>query len=111
VAGFTFKPSDDFEWTLQGGWLDSDAGLRPFDFVVPARFENANQSYDFTLTHLASDLEVSQVDVDTYATYRFSDDLWVRFGYRYADFTDDVPYLVDLSGSISLVSLGVGKKF
>lgn len=80
---------------------------------MPAEYlaANPNQSYDFTLTHTNSDLDVTRWEVDLSARYQLEERFFLTAGYRWADYQDDAPYLEDVSGSIDLYSVGVGWVF
>lgn len=94
-------------------WTTSEAGLDPFALAVPADYlaRNVNQSFDFTRTHLYSDLDVSRVEAGLHASYRFTPRVWLAAGYRYLDYEDDAPYLYDTTGSADLYRLALGWRF
>ena len=112
-VGFAYQPSDKVEIAIDGVWNDADAAMETFDFDVPAEFlaANVNMSYDFTATHLNSDLDVSRFELGVHGRFGVADSFGIVAGYRYVDFEDDAPYLYDTSGSVSLYSLGVGWVF
>lgn len=70
-----------------------------------------NQSFDFSLTHTNSDLDTTFVEAGVEARYRVSERLFVSGGYRYLDFEDEAPYLLDGNGSADFYRLGVGWEF
>ena len=113
LGGLTFEPTDDLDLSFELAWTQADAALSPFDFDVPADFlaANPNMTFDFTQTHLHSDLDVSRVDLGVSATYAASDRLSVYGGYRYLDFEDDAPYLGDATGSADYFRLGLSWSF
>ncbi len=112
-AGLTYKPSTRVELGVDGVWNDADAAIESFDFSVPAEFlaANPNMSYDFAVTYLNSDLDVSRFELGVHGRFDVAESLGIIAGYRYLDFEDDAPYLYDTSGSVSLYSLGVGWTF
>ena len=91
---------------IDGVWNDADAALEAFEFVAP--FVNPNMSYDFTQTHLNSDLDVSRFELGVHGRFDVAEKFGIVAGYRYLDFEDDAPYLYDTTGSASIYSLGVG---
>ena len=54
---------------------------------------------------------MSRIELRTDFNYRFTPGYWLNLGYRYADFDDDAPYLVDTTGSIGIYSLAFGHEF
>ena len=113
LAGLTLTPSEGLEIALDTVWSDAEAGLLPFDFVVPAEFlaANPNMSYDFSRTHLASDLDVSRIELGARVQWSIHERLAVHGAYRWIDFDDDAPYRGDDTGKIEFVSLGLGWLF
>ena len=91
----------------------AEADLAPFDFEVPAEFlaANPNMSFDFTRSHLNSDIDVSRVELGLGGSYAVSDRLRLTGGYRYLDFEDDAPYLGDDTGSAGYYRLGIAWSF
>lgn len=85
--------------------------MAPFAFVVPDRFVNANQFYDFSLTPSFSDLAITQTELAARAVYRFPRGYAVAFEYRLADVDDDQPYIEDLTGSLDLYTLTFARTF
>lgn len=69
---------------------------------------NANQTYDFSLTHLSSDLDLTQWEAAATLQYSFAEDRWIGFEFRHAEVEDDAPYVVDYTGSYDLFVLSVG---
>lgn len=113
MGGIQIQPVERLELALDGVWTTSDAGLDPFDLVVPAGYlaANPNQAYDFSLTHLASDLEVSRLELGVNAVYQVTDRAWVTAGYRYLDYQDDAPYVTDTTGQADFYWLRLGWSF
>ena len=96
------------EISVDGVWNDADAALEAFDFgVTPFGF----MSYDFSLTHTNSDLDVSRLELGIHGRFAVGEQASIVAGYRWADFEDDAPYLYDTSGSVSIYSLGVAWSF
>jgi hypothetical protein len=111
LGGLHFKPAPRWQLGAEIAWNDSKAAIAPFDFVVPAEYLNANQSYDFSLTYLASDVELTSLELRADARYSFAEDRWIGVEYRRAEVDDDAPYLTDLSGAVDWLSLSVGWRF
>lgn len=113
TAGLNYHASKKVEIGIDGVWNDADAALEAFDFDVPQAFlaANPNMSYDFTLTHLNSDLDVSRLELGIHGRFEVAERIGIVAGYRYLDFEDDAPYLYDTSGSVSFYNLGVAWVF
>ena len=112
MAGLRFKPADQLEIGLGLTWTDSDAGLDPFSLPAPDyTATHASAAFDFSQTNTYSDLNTSRLEADVNATYHINNTFRINAGYRYADFSDDAPYLYNTSGTLSLFSVGVGWSF
>jgi hypothetical protein len=70
-----------------------------------------NQSFDFSTTHLNSDLDTRFIEAGISARYDVKDDVYLTAGYRHLDFDDNAPYLGDDSGTVEFVNFGVGWGF
>lgn len=68
-------------------------------------------AFNFTSTNTYSDLDVSRIDGDLMVKFKFSDDFWMRFNWRYVDYTDDAPYLYDTSGTAQWATIAAGWYF
>jgi len=81
--------------------------------VIPPGFSTLNpvQSYDFSQAYGYSNLDTSRFEIGTDATFRFTPRFYMTGAYRYLEYNDDEPVLVDSTGSIDLYSLGLGWKF
>lgn len=108
LGGFNFKPAPRWKFGAEIAWNDSSAGIAPYRFEVPQEFLNANQSYDFSLSHLYSDLDLSRIEAELNAQYSFAEDRWIGLEYRRVDVEDDAPYITDLTGAIDWYALSVG---
>ena len=84
-------------------------------FRMPAGEEFAaarpHQSFDFSQTHLSSDLDSRFTEAGIEARYKVREDMYLTAGYRHLDFDDNAPYLGDDSGTVEFVNLGVGWAF
>lgn len=112
MVGVTVKPSETFDMGLSLTWTASEAALDPF--ALPADDYVATHpptSYDFSETHTYSDLDTSRLDLQVDGRYHFNKAFWLNAAFRYADFSDDAPYLYDTSGSLSLYTVALGWKF
>ena len=112
-GGINLIPSEKVTLDLTAWWNSSDAALDQLDLVAPADFlaRNPRTSYDFTLTHTNSDLDTSRIDARADLTWFVTNALSIRGTYHYIDFTDDAPYIEDLSGSVHYFGGGVGYSF
>jgi hypothetical protein len=63
--------------------------------------------YDLSQLHAYSDLSASQWDANFNAEAAFSSAISGIFNYTYLDYNDSAPYLEKLSGTLSIVSLGL----
>jgi hypothetical protein len=113
VGGFAVKPSDRLRISVDLAYNEADASLAPFELSVPAAYlaGNPNQSFDFSMTHLYSDLDYGQWEAGVEGRYAFSDRLWLVGGYRYLQFDDKAPYLYDTSGDAAIYHLRFGWGF
>jgi hypothetical protein len=97
---------------LSLGYTAATAGLAPFelradDYVAT----HPSMTFDFSQSHTYSNIDVSRLDGDLNLKYSVSDMLWLRFWYRYVDFTDDDPYLYDTTGSVQWATVSAGWRF
>ena len=114
MAGIRFEPAERFDIGLGLSWTQADAAMDPFDIADQAAAFNATHAstvYDFSQVHTYSDLDTTRLDASFDAKYEIRDDFWVTLLYRYADFSDDAPYLYDTSGSLDLYALALGWTF
>ncbi len=112
MAGVKLSPSDRFDLSLDATWTSSDGGMDPFSLAAPEYVAtHPNTSFDFSQTHTYSDLDVTRFEAQLTARYHFNKSLWVNGAVRYADYSDDEPYLYDTSGSITFYSMAFGWRF
>lgn len=113
IAGLTLTPNNRLKIALDTVWSEADAAFLPFDFVVPADYlaANPNQSYDYSLTYLNSDLDVSRLELGVRVDWSINERVLLYGDYRRIDFEDDAPYRGDDTGKVEFVSLGVGWSF
>jgi hypothetical protein len=111
LGGFKVHPGS-WEVGLYLSYTSAEAGLDPFDLSAPDYVAtHPPTAYDFSSTHTYSDLDVSRLDGDATIKYKFSDAMWVRFNWRYVDYSDDAPYLEDTTGTVQWATLAVGWYF
>ena len=110
VGGVSLRPNDRFDLQFNAAWNQSDATMLPWDMDVD-QLPSGSMLYDYSRVYTYSDLDTSRVELGVEATYRFNDQLWLRGEYRWLDFTDDAPYLLDTTGSASFYHLGLGWTF
>ncbi len=113
MGGIRFHPVEALTLKLDVAWNDARARFDSFRFPDGEAFAAArpNQSFDFSQTYTNSDLDTQFLEAGIQARYEMRTDLNLTAGYRYLDFDDNAPYLGDDSGSVELVSLGVGWAF
>jgi hypothetical protein len=112
VGGFKIHSSEKSTFGFSVAWTNSSAALDPFD--LPADDYVAitpPMTYDFSLSHTFSDLDVSRIDADILFKYKFSDSFWLRADYRVTDYKDDAPYLYDTSGKVQWLTAAAGFRF
>ena len=112
LGGVKVHPGDRWDLGLYLSYTAAEAGLDPFD--LPADDYVATHpptAFDFSNTHTLSDLDVSRLDGDLMVKFRFSDAMWLRFNWRYVDYTDDAPYLYDTDGTVQWATLTAGWYF
>ncbi len=112
VLGIVVKPVDRLRVDLSGTWTQSDAAIDPFDLSAPDYVAtHPPTAYDFSQSHLYSDLDVTRYDAQLAATYDLADRYWLSLQYRYAELEDDAPYLYDTSGSFQRYGAAFGLRF
>jgi hypothetical protein len=112
MAGIRTRPSERLELGLNLNWTESEAGLDPFDLPADDYVAtHPTMAYDFSIAHTYSDLDLSRLDGQLDATYTINEELRMSFEYRYIDFTDDDPYLYDLSGALDVYTFVLGWSF
>lgn len=107
TLGARWTPADRFELELRGSWTDAEASLSPFDFDVPQTFLDTfpNSTYDFTGSHLSSDLAVTSWDVSLQAEVDLTSRFALLGSVRHLDYDDDAPYRYDTSGEVTFYGL------
>jgi hypothetical protein len=112
MAGMKFLTASENEIGVDLSWMQAEAGLAPFD--LPADDYVAitpPMSFDFSTSHLNSDLDNSRIDAEFWAKFWFDSKWWLRLRYHYVDFQDDAPYLYDTSGEYQFVAAALGLVF
>ena len=105
-AGLRFKPAERLSLGLSAGYTQSDAAIDQVDLSAPDFVAtHPTTAFDFSESHLYSDLDVTRIDAEADAQYTISERAWLTLRYRWADLEDDAPYLYDTSGSFDLYSL------
>jgi len=109
MAGLKYQTKNKTELGLDLGWMQAEAALAPFDLSADDYVEaHPPMSYDFSITHLNSDLDNTRIDADLWAKFFFSNNIWLRLRYHFVDFSDDAPYLYDTSGKYQYAAAAVG---
>ena len=112
LAGVTFRPGDNWDLGLNLSYTASEAGLEPFELPAEAYVAiTPVMSYDFTKTNTYSNIDVDRFNFDAMLKYKFSEDLWLRFWYQIADFSDNDPYLYNTSGVVQWGTVTAGWTF
>lgn len=112
MAGFHVTPGERWDFDLYGVYIQSEAALDPFD--LPADDYVAitpSMTYDFSIAHTYTDIDLTRFEGGVGAKYSFSDSLWVRAKWRFIDYTDDAPVLEDQTGRVDFVYATIGFAF
>lgn len=67
--------------------------------------------YAMTNSHLYSMIDVGRLDVHADANFKFTNDFWLNFYYRYSDFEDNITLFGDMNGNISIFGTYLGWAF
>ena len=112
LGGIKIHPAGRWDLGLYLSYTAAQAGLQPFDLPADEFVATHPQSaFNFASTNTHSDLDVSRIDGDLMVKFKFSDDFWMRFNWRYVDYTDDAPYLYDTSGTAQWATIAAGWYF
>jgi hypothetical protein len=112
MAGLKFGSKDKMELGVDLSWMQADAALAPFDLSADDYVAiTPSMTYDFSTSHLNSDLDTTRIDADLWAKFWFASKWWLRLRYHYVDFQDDAPYLYDTSGTYQYAAAAVGLVF
>ena len=112
MAGLKYAKKDKMELGLDLSYMQSEAGLDPFDLSADDYVAtHPPMAYDFSTSHLNSDIDSTRVDADLWAKFFFGTNWWLRLRYHYVDFQDDAPYLYDTSGKYQYATAAVGYIF
>ena len=112
VGGLKFHLSKKSELGLNLAYTRSEAGLDPFDLPADDYVAITPPTvYDFSKSHLYSQLDVTRIDGDLDFKYRFSESFWLRANYKYIDYSDDTPYLFDTTGAVQWATVALGFYF
>ena len=112
MAGLKYQVKNKTEFGIDFSYMQAEAALAPFD--LPADDYVAitpPMSYDFSTSHLNSDLDNTRLDADLWAKFSLSAKWWLRLRYHLVDFQDDAPYLYDTSGKYQYATSAVGLIF
>jgi hypothetical protein len=112
MAGLKYQVKNKTEFGIDFSYMQAEAALAPFD--LPADDYVAitpPMSYDFSTSHLNSDLDNTRLDADLWAKFSLSAKWWLRLRYHLVDFQDDAPYLYDTSGKYQYATAAVGLIF
>ncbi len=112
MAGLKFHPNERWDLSLDATWTSSDSGMDPFSLAAPGYVaHDPNTSFDFSRTYSYSDLDVTRFEGQFSVDYHVNKSFWVNGTVRYADFSDDDPYLYDTTGSVVIYSASLGWVF
>ena len=112
MAGLKYQTKNKTEFGIDFSWMQAEAALSPFDLSADDYVEtHPPMSYDFSTTHLNSDIDNTRIDADVWAKFWLNSGLWLRFRYHMVDFQDDAPYLYDTSGKYQYATAAVGWLF
>lgn len=112
MGGLNIRPNERLTLGLNVTWTQSEAELDPFDLPADDYVARTpTMTYDFSLSHTYSAIDVTRVDAEATARWKFNEKFWLYGAWRYADFSDDDPYMYDTSGSVDFYTLAFGWSF
>ena len=111
MGGIKVHPGS-WDLGLNLGYTVAEGGMDPYELTADDYVATHPPTiFDFSNTNTLSDLDVSRLDGDLMVKFRFSDAMWLRFNWRYVDYTDDAPYLYDTDGTVQWATLTAGWYF
>mgnify|MGYP001826046027 CR=1 FL=1 len=112
MAGLKYTANNKTELGIDLSYMQSEAALAPFDLSADDYVAiTPPMSYDFSISHLNSDIDNTRLDADLWAKFSFGSKWWLRLRYHLVDFKDDAPYLYDTSGKYQYATAAVGLVF
>ncbi len=111
MGGIKIHPGK-WDLGLNLGYTAAEGGMDPYelradDYVAT----HPSMSFDFSQSYSYSNMDVSRLDGNVHLKYNISEAFWLRFWYRYVDYTDDDPYLYDTSGTVQWATVSAGWNF
>jgi hypothetical protein len=111
LGGLKFHPGDRWKLGFSLGYTKAEASMGEFDLAADEYVAiTPPMWFNWERTPSYSNLDVSRFNGDIELKFDIVKDIWLRFMYRYIDFTDDAPYLYDTSGTAQWATLWVGFK-
>jgi hypothetical protein len=112
MAGLKYGQEKKMQLGIDLSWMQAEAALAPFDLSADDYVAiTPPMSYDFSTTHLNSDIDNTRIDADLWGKIWFNKKWWLRLRYHYIDFQDDAPYMYDTSGTYQYATAAVGILF
>ena len=112
MAGLKYGQEKKLQLGIDLSWMQAEAALAPFDLSADDYVAiTPPMSYDFSTSHLNSDIDNTRIDADLWGKIWFSSKWWLRLRYHYVDFQDDAPYMYDTSGTYQYATAAVGILF
>jgi hypothetical protein len=112
MAGFKYQAKNKTEFGIDFSYMQAEAALAPFDLPADEYVAiTPPMSYDFSTSHLNSDIDNTRLDADLWAKFSLGTKWWLRLRYHLVDFQDDAPYLYDTSGKYQYATAAVGLIF
>ncbi len=112
VLGFRVHLTEKAEIAMDLAYTNSKQGFVPFDMHAPSYEEtHASMSFDFSQSHLYSKMDVNSFDVSAKLNYKLTDNSWLNFFYRLADYDDTVAFFQDSSGTYQVLGGFMGWNF
>jgi len=112
MVGLKYQAKNKTEFGIDFSWMQTEAALAPFDLSADDYVAtHPPMAYDFSTSHLNSDIDNTRLDADLWAKFSLGTKWWLRLRYHYVDFQDDAPYLYDTSGTYQYATAAVGLIF
>ena len=112
VAGFRVHLTEKAEIAMDLAYTNSRQGMAPFALPAPDYVAtHPSMSFDFSQSHLYSKTDVNSFDLSTKLNYKLTDDSWLSFYYRLADYDDTIALFQDSSGTYWVLGGFMGWNF
>lgn len=112
VGGFQLKPNDTFKLGFSLAQTNSDQKMNPFDLSAPEYVAtHPAMSYDFSMSHMWSMIDLDRIDLNIDANFKFNDDFWMNVYVKGSEFDDHFLMFEDLNGTVAFFGAYLGWNF